>query len=367
MNILIDGLHLAKPSLRGVGHYTRTICKAIDQCRIGSLYISIATIKKSNIRCIKQHLLGINHRLIVIPIPGRVFFSMIRYFDFFTYLKSRFPIDIVHIPYELHYKTKSKNTMTIHGMSPFVYPRNSPFENRFRRSVVASTNYVSKYISVSQKTKDEMMKYLALADHDVVPIPISLEGDFFNQERGISPTGHLEIVCYGAFERNKNHKNLVKALDSIYNRGLLKFRLVVIGDGKWGFEEAAEYLQRPYIRNIGYLNHRELMKILSGASCVIIPSIYEGFGLSLVESLALGTPVLASHAVHALDYVKEGYIGFNPHSCEEIISAIVAFSKDQIEYKAAAGRERDRLKKTLDLKNMAFLLRDVYEDIIAIQ
>jgi glycosyltransferase involved in cell wall biosynthesis len=292
---------------------------------------------------------------------------MIKYFDFYTYLRRMHPIDIVHIPYELHYKTKSKNTMTIHGMSPFIYPRNSPFENRFRRSLVASTKYVTKYISVSQKTKDEMIRYLSLADRDIVPIPISLEDHFFNQKRSISPTGPLEIVCYGAFERNKNHKNLIKALDSIYNRDLLKFRLVVIGHIKWGLEEAVKYLARPYIRNIGYVNHRELTKILSTASCVIIPSIYEGFGLSLVESLAMGTPVLASHTIHALDYVKEGYIGFNPFSSDEIISAIMAFSRDRMRYEAAAGRERDRLKRTLHLRNMAFLLRDVYEDIIAIQ
>ena len=99
MNILIDGLHLTNPYLRGIGNYTRVICRAIDQFDVGSIFISIATIKRSNISYLKQHLSGIRYKLIVVPIPGRLFFSAIRHFDFYLFLKYFFPIKKIIIEY----------------------------------------------------------------------------------------------------------------------------------------------------------------------------------------------------------------------------------------------------------------------------
>jgi glycosyltransferase involved in cell wall biosynthesis len=367
MNILIDGLHLTAPYLRGVGHYTRIICSAIDRFHVGSLNVLIVTTRRSSIQCLCHHLAGINYNRILLPLPGRLFCFLTRHFDFYLYLKKLYAIDLVHIPFETYYKTKMKNIMTVHGMSPFVNPRNTPFENRFRRNLVASKKYVTRYISVSKKTKEEMIRYLSVRDHDVLTIPIGLDDHFFNQTRAIVPTEHLDIICYGAFETNKNHQNLIKALDFIHSKGLLNFDLTVIGHARWGFEDSSKYLQRPYIRNMGYVSHQALRNILGTASCVIVPSIYEGFGLALVESLAMGVPVLASNTIHALDYVREGYIGFNPFSVEEIINAILSFSKERIKYESEAGRERHRLKHSLNFQNMASLLRDVYQNIAKVQ
>jgi glycosyltransferase involved in cell wall biosynthesis len=365
MNILIDGLYLTNPYLRGIGYYTRIICRAIDQFNVGSIYISISTINRSNISYLKQHLLGIKYKLIILPIPGRLFFLLSKHFDFYLFLKHFFPIDIVHIPYEIYYKTKLKNTMTIHGMAPFVNPQNSAFEINFRNNVIASKKYITKYITVSQKAKDDIIRYLELSDKDIISIPISLEDYFFNKERIEKQTDNLEIICYGAFEKNKNHENLIKALDAICEKKLLKFTLTIIGHDRWGIEEAKGYLQRPYIKNIGYLNHEELIKkILSTASCVIIPSIYEGYGLSIVESLSLGIPVLASNRIYSLDYVNNGYITFNPFSYSDIVNAIMIFNRNRSRFELEARSERDRIRKILNLENMALRLRDAYQNII---
>ncbi len=114
------------------------------------------------------------------------------------------------------------------------------------------------------------------------------------------------LLYYGTFEPRKNILYLVKAFMDLQKEKQIPsdFKLILIGGEGWGMvkEKIKNYLLEEYPieeqRNIlllDYINDKYLIKFIRGAYAVVYPSLYEGFGLPVLESMALGTPVITSN------------------------------------------------------------------------
>lgn len=145
--------------------------------------------------------------------------------------------------------------------------------------------------------------------------------------------GDFILLFVGRIEPVKGLMNLVEALSILKRKNpplFAKTRLIVIGGGKKRKELAAnEEVRRikaaverleleDRVRFMGSVSQAQLRKYYSAADALIIPSLYESFGLVTVEALACGTPVLASQIGEMKNIVKDGKNGLSFYPCDPI-------------------------------------------------
>ena len=133
------------------------------------------------------------------------------------------------------------------------------------------------------------------------------------------------VLFTGTVEPKKNVGFLVALFDDCeWLRQTLD--LVVVGKPGWGGEAIEEKMgMRPWIRRLGYLDQRELLVLYRDASCLVFPSLCEGFGYPVVEAMASGLPVLASDRGSLPEVCGDAalVLPLDPHSWLEAIRAVV--------------------------------------------
>lgn len=104
------------------------------------------------------------------------------------------------------------------------------------------------------------------------------------------------IVCLGTLEPRKNLARLLEAWFGLTDTERAGGKLVVVGMHGWMIDEILARYQgvRGAIEFTGFLDDEELNRLLSGAVAMAYPSLYEGFGLPVLEAMSLGVPVLTS-------------------------------------------------------------------------
>nr|WP_254071293.1 MULTISPECIES: glycosyltransferase [unclassified Rathayibacter] len=135
------------------------------------------------------------------------------------------------------------------------------------------------------------------------------------------------VVCVGSHEPRKNHLAVLHAAELLWRRGL-EFSLVFIGGNAWNSAEFLYRLEvlegfgRP-VRSLSSITDALLWSAYRLAHCTIFPSINEGYGLPIVESLSVGTPVITSGFGSMLEVASEGGALFvDPHDDQDIAAAL---------------------------------------------
>ncbi len=223
---------------------------------------------------------------------------------------------------------------TVHDVTPAVMPSHSWRVTLLQRSLLRSTSKRARtIITVSHCTKNDLLSVYGLPESRVRVVYSGYDKALFNT---CSPDparqNHLlakldlqrpYILHHGMIQPRKNLKRLIEAyrLMLLRNRSL-EFDLVLAGGLGWNYEEilaAAQAATNPgRVLLTGPLEGRDLAMLIKAASLVVIPSLYEGFCLPMVESMACGVPVIAANA-SCLPEISGGVLKyFDPYSMEEM-------------------------------------------------
>ena len=139
------------------------------------------------------------------------------------------------------------------------------------------------------------------------------------------------MIHVGTIEPRKNLTRLIEALQQLRDAGLA-IPLLVVGGKGWLYEDFFRRLEalevRDAIRFPGYVPPADLPILYSAATMAVMPSVYEGFGLPVLEAMACGTPVLSSHSSSLPELGGEAARYFDPYDVEEMASAIRAVWTD---------------------------------------
>jgi len=212
-------------------------------------------------------------------------------------------VDLVHSTAYSAPEIQNLNlVVTVHDLTYITHPQFHVRENIVfcKRNMKRAADGNCHFIAVSENTKKDIMKYFNVdADRiTVVYNPVNLECfkqipeehtdrilSKYNLEKGF-------FLCIGSIEPRKNLKTVIEAIN-MYNG---KEKLVVIGAKGWKNSKLSSLLSKEKkIRMLGYVPQHELPAFYNGAVASIYPSIYEGFGMPVLESMACGTPVIASN------------------------------------------------------------------------
>jgi len=239
----------------------------------------------------------------------------------------------------------SLNLYTIHDLIPLRLPH-STMENKQRYSAlvkeIAST--ADHIVAVSENTRQDVIRLLGVEEdrvtntYQAVEVPAALanrpEDDVRLELEGIFNLGWKDYFLYfGAIEPKKN---LGRIVESYLASGSEK-PLVIVGGRAWleGPElSLLEQVQRDggpgaqKLRRYEYMPYSMLVSLIRGARSVLFPSLYEGFGLPVLEAMQLKTAVLTSTAGSLPEVADDAALLVDPYDTQAITRGIQALDAD---------------------------------------
>jgi glycosyltransferase involved in cell wall biosynthesis len=143
-------------------------------------------------------------------------------------------------------------------------------------------------------------------------------------------------------------KNLIKLIEAFAKAETKNTILVIAGKNGWLSEEIyqapGKYSISEKVRFLGYIDDIDKNGLYTGATATILPSLFEGFGLPLLESMACGTPVIAANATSLPEVVGSAGLLIDPHDSDDIAEHINMLFNDQKLQQTLRQRGYDQVK-----------------------
>lgn len=254
--------------------------------------------------------------------------------------------DIVHwtCPLPLHAQ-KAANLLTVHDLIPLRLPHTTTDDtSNYFRLVRAAVDRADHVIVVSERTKQDLVEMMGVDEHRItntyqaVSLPSELVGrsdaDVCLDVEETLGLGWQEYFLYfGAVEPKKNLARLIEA----HMASQVSAPLVIVGGRGWLDDDENALLDQiaalpdarsDRVRRYPYMPFRLLVSLIRGARGVVFPSLYEGFGLPVLEAMLLGAPVITSTAGSLPEVAGEAALSIDPYNVDEIRDAIRQIDSD---------------------------------------
>ena len=245
---------------------------------------------------------------------------------------------VAHFLYAIPPLYRGRAVVTVHDISFEHFPDVMGRRDRllFRTQVPRSVRRADKVLTGSDWTKRDLVEHYGIAEEKVVVTPYGV-GEAFTPE-GPRPGGQY-VLFVGALQPRKDPLTAIEAFTRLNG----DLRLVLVGPEKLGMQEIERALARPTlagrVERREYASEPELAGLYRGASALIFPSRYEGFGLPVLEAMASGTPVVATTAGAIPEVAGDAAILVEPGDPEALAEGIRQ-ALEQRERLVAAGLER---------------------------
>lgn len=270
-------------------------------------------------------------------------------------------IDVFHTQYilPLFSPRRTKIAVHIHDVSFCAYPELIGWSDRLFLSlfIPRSLRRAALIIAPSQFTKDEIVKYYGISADKIVVIPNAIGEEFFetvpedaNGDRALREKYHLPeqfIIAVGTLQPRKNIPFLIGAF-ALLRKRLPDMNLVLVGnrdahhaDKNIGASISAHDLSDSVIFP-GFIDQKDLPQVIRLAAAFVFPSLYEGFGIPILEAMSQDVPVVVSDIPSLREVAGESALYFDPTSianCEEKLYTLF-IDQEQKEVLARRGKER---------------------------
>jgi alpha-1,3-rhamnosyl/mannosyltransferase len=177
-------------------------------------------------------------------------------------------------------------------------------------------------IAVSENTRTDVIRLLGIDERKVRTIYSGVPDSFFDAEP--TPSERPYILCVGTIEPRKNIGTLLDAWEGLPADMRAEFDLCIAGASGWKSEAVMARLNSgiPGVRHLGYVPETGLPGLTAGATAVVYPSLYEGFGFPVAQAMAARVPVITSNVSSLPEVTGNGGITVDPHSVSELRTAI---------------------------------------------
>ncbi len=187
--------------------------------------------------------------------------------------------------------------------------------------------------------------------------------DLNNDRNNVKTT--FKIVSISEINKNKNHKVVIKAINKLVKQGE-KVYYDIYGKGS-NEEFLQKYIDKlgvgDYVKLKGYIEKTE--EVLKSADCFAFPSIREGLGMSALEAMACGLPVIARENRGTKEYMVNGHNGIvcSSDDAKEYAKAILKL-KNSVETRKTMGRNARETVKKFSVAHTEVIMRQVYDKLL---
>ncbi len=287
----------------------------------------------------------------------------------------RHPIDIYHTQYilPLWIPVQTKVVTHIHDVSFAAYPNFIGLVDRLFLTLLIprALRKAALVVAPSQFTKEEIMRFYDISAEKIAVIPNALSGAFLvaSDDRREQIREHYKLpkqflLYVGTFQPRKNIPFLIDAF-SLLKARLPSCALVLVGNRLAHHVDSqietaiAHSAYRADIFFPGYVEERDLPGLVGNAQLFVSPSLYEGFGIPLLEAMSQSVPVVAADIPCAREIAGEAAIYFDPQNLASCAEKMYTFSTNQEQRAAAIVKGKTRLS-LYSWENSATLLLEKY-------
>ncbi len=308
----------------GIYYYTKEIINALAKIDSFNEYLIVRSNSEGDI--------SKNVKELIIPTvkfpgaaPYRLFVQIPR-----TLVKEK--VDIVLEPRHFgpfNLPKSIKRITFIHDLTPFHHPEWHQFTSRFLQqlflpSILKKTDHV---LTNSEYTKQDIIQYFPITKDKITSTLLATE-TFFKPQEDLDLLKKLSVdspylLHVGTIEPRKNLTLLIEAFERLKQQSEQKLQLVLVGKKGWKSEDVFKAIENsPYkkdIKVLGYVERNALIALYSSAEAFVYPSLFEGFGLPLVEAMACACPIISSNAACLPEIADKAGLYFSPISSKELL------------------------------------------------
>ena len=340
IEVLLDGYNLELKQGTGIKTYSITLLDALKQLGASTTILTSRPINYAETLS--------KEKTITLPKFYRIANLLFKTIRIKQNLKFKQDIDIWHATYPL--PVTIKNTVkitTIHDLIPLKLPHLTLDNKRFFRELIQSSLQDSQaIITVSQSTKADLLSLFDYPEDRIFVTyqPIALESTLQAPKHTLNKYGlnpHNYILFVGAIEPKKNIKRLIEA----YQKLNLEQPLVIIGKKAWLWKEELANINNSQVILLDYIPSQDLVCLYQSATCFIFPSLYEGFGLPVLEAMNLGCPVITSNNSSLPEICADAALYVDPYDVQDIAQKLEQILSDNHlrESLVKAGKERAKI------------------------
>jgi glycosyltransferase involved in cell wall biosynthesis len=325
----IDGRYIAD-HYPGIGRYTYNLAARLPELAPDTDFVLFHDPRLLNTRYDLERLaLNPNLRLLPVDVSPRSLQEQYR----LRSLARDLSLELLHSPYYvLPYWLDCPSVVTMYDLIPLLYPQHLPRRWTawiFRATASLAVRRARHLIAISESTKRDLVRLLSAAERKITVTHLAADQRFRPLDR---QEWQYAISAYGLPERyilylgiNKPHKNLPFVVQ-VFHELRTDAKLVLAGKEDPRYPQVREEARRLRLGErvvfLGDVPEKDLSPIYNGAEVFVFPSLYEGFGLPVLEAMACGTPVVCSNSSSLPEIAGNAAISLDPADTGAWVAAL---------------------------------------------
>ncbi len=278
--------------------------------------------------------------------------------------------DVVHVPWiAVPPHGRAPLVVTVLDLIFLLFPDYHNRRTRWtaRMGLSRASRQAAAFISISHNTADDLMRLTGIPKHKIYVTPLAAE-DYFRPVpySKIRKRYGLEgpfVLYVGTLEPRKNLITLVRAFAALDDPGL---KLVIAGKKGWMYQDLFAIVEKLGLTSrvifTGFVSDTDLPALYSAAQVFVYPSLYEGFGLPILEAMQCGTPVITTNVSSLPEVSGDAALLVAPDNVRELSAAMRRILAEPGLREELRGRGFKR-SQCFSWRKTAELTADVYRQV----
>ncbi len=225
--------------------------------------------------------------------------------------------------------TELRHVVTLHDLIPLRFPKRfSPRTPYFNYYIPQVLSQAEQIICDSHATAQDAMSFFNISAKKITVIPLAYDAEHF---RCLNLPTQNYFLYLGRHDAYKNLERAIEAFSRLPDRSSYEFLIAGPFDNRYTpdlVDQVTQLGMTDQVKFLSYVSYKELPILLNQAIALVFPSLWEGFGLPILEAMACGTPVITSNLSSMPEVAGEAALLIDPYDVGAIADAMHQISRD---------------------------------------